>query len=98
MSAKLFVGNLSYETTSDELRVLFSEVGLVDSCNLITDRETDRSRGFGFIEMDSKETANAAKERFNGQELHGRTLKVNDAKPKKENRNDEGRFGGYRLF
>lgn len=98
MSAKLFVGNLSYETTSDELRALFSQVGVVDSCNLIIDRETERSKGFGFIEMDSRETANAAKEKFNGQELHGRALKVDDAKPKNDNRNNGGSYGGYRLY
>jgi cold-inducible RNA-binding protein len=82
MSAKLFVGNLSHDTTNDELRTLFSEVGVVESCNLIVDRDTDRSKGFGFIEMDSKETAIAAKAKFNGQDLHGRALKVDEAKPR----------------
>lgn len=82
MSAKLFVGNLSHDTTNDELRTLFSEVGVVESCNLIVDRETERSRGFGFIEMDSKETASAAKAKFNGQDLRGRALRVDAAKPK----------------
>ena len=82
MSVKLYVGNLAYETTSDELNALFSEVGQVDSCNLIVDRDTDRSKGFAFIEMDSKESANAAKEKLNGQDLHGRALKVNEAKPR----------------
>ena len=88
MSAKLYVGNLSYETTSDELRTLFSGVGQVESCNLIIDRETDRSKGFAFIEMDSKESANAAKEKLNGQDLHGRVLKVDEAKPRNDNRNN----------
>lgn len=82
MSAKLFVGNLSHDTTSDELTSLFSEAGVVESCQLITDRDTGRSKGFGFIEMNSKEAANTAKENFNGQDLHGRALKVDDAKPK----------------
>ena len=90
MSVKLYVGNLSYETTSDELKSLFSEVGQVDSCNLIIDRDTDRSKGFAFIEMDSKESADAAKEKLNGQDLHGRALKVNEAKPRNESRNNGG--------
>ena len=98
MSAKLFVGNLSYETTSDELSTLFSEAGAVDSCNLIIDRETERSKGFAFIEMNSKEGADAAKERFNGQDLHGRALKVDNAKPKTENRNNGGGYGGSRQY
>jgi RNA recognition motif-containing protein len=86
MSAKLFVGNLSNDTSSDELNALFSEVGVVQSCQLITDRDSGRSKGFGFIEMNSKEEAEAAKTKLNGQELHGRALKVNDAKPRTEPR------------
>ncbi|HVF92040.1 MAG TPA: RNA-binding protein [Blastocatellia bacterium] len=86
MSAKLFVGNLSNDTSSDELNTLFSEVGVVQSCQLITDRDSGRSKGFGFIEMNSKEDAEAAKTKLNGQELHGRALKVNDAKPRTESR------------
>jgi cold-inducible RNA-binding protein len=82
MSARLYVGNLSDDTSNAELNTLFSEVGVVESCRLITDLETGRSKGFGFIEMDSKDSAAAAKIKFNGAELHGRTLKVNDAKPK----------------
>jgi cold-inducible RNA-binding protein len=82
MSAKLFVGNLSPDTTGDELRNLFSEVGEVDSCHLITDRDSGRSKGFAFIEMNNQDIANSAKEKFNGQDLHGRPLKVNDAKPR----------------
>jgi RNA recognition motif-containing protein len=82
MSAKLFVGNLAPETTSAEIRDLFSAAGVVESCNLITDRETGRSKGFAFVEMDSIEAANAAKEKFNGHDLHGKSLKVNEAKPR----------------
>jgi len=82
MSAKLFVGNLSPDTTGDELRTLFSEAGAVDSCQLITDRDSGRSKGFAFIEMNSQETADSAKEKFNGRDLHGKPLKVNDAKPR----------------
>jgi len=82
MSARLFVGNLSPDTSSEELLALFSEVGEVDSCNLITDRDSGRSKGFAFVEMKSKDSADSAKERLNGQDLHGKPLKVNDAKPR----------------
>jgi cold-inducible RNA-binding protein len=84
MSAKLFVGNLSNDTSSDELRTLFSAVGVVESCQLIADRDSGRSKGFGFIEMNSQEAADAAKVKFNGQDLHGRAIKVNDAKPRSD--------------
>lgn len=93
MSAKLFIGNLSNDTSSNELSTLFSAVGVVESCQLITDRDSGRSKGFGFIEMDSKEAADAAKERFNGHDLHGRALKVNDAKPKNDYKNPAGHNG-----
>jgi cold-inducible RNA-binding protein len=96
MSARLFVGNLSPETTSDELRTLFSEVGVVDSCQLIMGPDTSRSKGFGFIEMNSSESAGAAKEKLNGQVLHGRTLKVDDAKPRTDYRNPAGYLGSRR--
>ncbi|HYP27691.1 MAG TPA: RNA-binding protein [Blastocatellia bacterium] len=82
MSVKLFVGNLSHDTSSDDLNTLFSGVGAVDSCHLITDRDSGRSKGFGFIEMNLKEDAESAKEKLNGQDLHGRALKVTDAKPR----------------
>jgi cold-inducible RNA-binding protein len=80
MSVKLFVGNLTQETTSTEIRDLFSAVGVVESCQLIADRVTGRSKGFGFVEMDSREAADAAKAKFNGLDLHGHTLKVDEAK------------------
>ena len=80
MPAKLFVGNLPLDTTSDELRNLFSEVGAVESCIVITDRDTGCSKGYAFVEMNSLE-ADAAKGRLNGQDLHGRALTVEDAKP-----------------
>ena len=86
MSARLFVGNLSPDTSSDELRDLFSGVGEVDSCQLITDRESGRSKGFAFVEMKSTDNANSAKEKLNGQDLHGKPLKVNDAKPRNDSR------------
>jgi cold-inducible RNA-binding protein len=93
MSAKLFIGNLSNDTSSNELSTLFSAVGVVESCQLITDRDSGRSKGFGFIEMNSKEAADAAKERFNGHDLHGRSLKVNDAKPRNDYKNPAGHNG-----
>jgi cold-inducible RNA-binding protein len=83
---KLYVGNLSFETSRNELQTLFAQTGTVTSVNLIEDRETGRSRGFGFIEMSSDEEGAAAIQTLNGQELGGRTLKVNEAKPR-ENRN-----------
>ena len=85
MSMKLYVGNLSFETSSNELQTLFAQTGTVESVSLIEDRETGRSRGFGFIEMSTKEEGAAAIEKFNGQELGGRFLKVNEAK-QRENR------------
>ena len=95
MSAKLFVGNLSPETTTGELRTLFSEVGVVDSCQLIMGPDTSRSRGFGFIEMSSVESADEAKAKFNGKILNGRTLKVDDAKSKGDYGNP-ARYSGSR--
>ena len=86
MSMKLYVGNLAFETTSNDLRTLFAQAGTVESVNLIEDRETGRSRGFGFVEMQTKEEGAAAIQKFNGQEVGGRSLKVNEAKPR-ENRN-----------
>ena len=79
MSVKLFVGNLSIDTTTEELRDLFAGVGEVRSCQVITDRDTGRSKGFGFIEMDSEASANAAKQKLTGQDLRGCALKVADA-------------------
>lgn len=80
MSVKLYVGNLSFDTLKNELQTLFAQTGTVENVSLIADRETGRSRGFGFIEMSTKEEGAAAIEKFNGQELGGRFLKVNEAK------------------
>ncbi|HZH92155.1 MAG TPA: RNA-binding protein [Pyrinomonadaceae bacterium] len=90
MGTKLYVGNLSFRTTSDELRDLFSQAGEVDSASVIEDRETGRSRGFGFVEMTTPEGAAAAIEQFNGKDLGGRALTVNEARP----REDRGGGGG----
>ena len=89
MSMKLYVGNLSFDTTSNDLQTLFAEAGTVENVSLIEDRETGRSRGFGFVEMQSKEEGAAAIAQFNGKEVGGRSLKVNEAKPR-ENRNGGG--------
>ena len=96
MSTKLYVGNLAFQTTNQDLEQLFAQAGTVQSAAVVEDRDTGRSRGFAFVEMSSQEEANAAIEQFNGKELGGRALKVNEAKPR-ENRGGGGRgFGGGR--
>jgi RNA recognition motif-containing protein len=90
MATKLYVGNLSFRTTEDDLREAFSQAGTVESASVIQDRETQRSRGFGFVEMATPEEAAKAIEMFNGQDLGGRNLTVNEAKPK----TDRGGGGG----
>lgn len=90
---RIFVGNLSYQTTEDQLSDLFSEAGAVESATIVTDRDTGRSRGFAFIEMD-KDAAAAAIEKFNGVELNGRIINVNEARPRPE-RNFGGGGGDY---
>ena len=94
MSTKLYVGNLAFSTSSDELQTMFAQAGTVESVSLIEDRETGRSRGFGFIEMSTKEEGAAAISQFNGKEVGGRALTVNEAKPR-ENRNGGGGGGRY---
>jgi cold-inducible RNA-binding protein len=93
MSMKLYVGNLSFGTTEDDLHRLFSQVGTVDSATMVTDRDTGRSRGFAFVEMSSQSEGAAAIAKFNEAEFDGRILTVNEAKPR-ENRS--GGFGGGR--
>src|SRR5687768_6472050 len=93
MSTKLYVGNLSFNTSSQDLETMFAEAGTVQSANIVEDRDTGRSRGFGFVEMSSKEEAQAAISAFDGKEFDGRSLKVNEAKPR-ENRNGGGGGGG----
>jgi RNA recognition motif-containing protein len=93
MSTKLYVGNLAFQTTSDQLQTMFAQAGTVESVSLIEDRETGRSRGFGFVEMQTKEEGAAAIQQFNGKDLDGRALKVNEAKP----REDRGGGGGSRY-
>lgn len=86
MSRKLYVGNLAFQTTSNDLQELFSQAGSVESANVVEDRETGRSRGFAFVEMSTNEEAKAAITQFNGKELGGRALKVNEAKPQESRR------------
>jgi cold-inducible RNA-binding protein len=92
MSTKLYVGNLAFQTTSQDLEQLFAKAGTVQSASVVEDRDTGRSRGFAFVEMSSEDEATSAIEQFNGKEIGGRFLKVNEAKPQ-ENRN-----GGARRY
>ena len=84
MSMKLYVGNLSFNTSNQDLSDLFSKSGTVESASIIEDRETGRSRGFGFVEMSSKSEGDAAIATLNGQEVDGRSLKVNEAKARED--------------
>src|SRR5262245_22035461 len=93
MSIKLYVGNLAFQTTDEELMELFSQAGTVESAQVVTDRDTGRSRGFGFVEMASKAEGDAAIAQLNGVEINGRSLTVNEARPR-ESRGGGGGFGG----
>ncbi|HEX8267639.1 MAG TPA: RNA-binding protein [Pyrinomonadaceae bacterium] len=103
MSNKLYVGNLSFRVSSEDLQEHFAQAGTVESANVVMDRETGRSRGFGFVEMASEEDANNAIAQFNGQEYDGRNMVVNEARPREEgggggrggNRGGGGGRGGY---
>ena len=96
MTMKLYVGNLAFQTSSEDLQQLFSQAGTVESASVVEDRETGRSRGFGFVEMSSTEEGNAAIQQFNGQEVGGRALNVNEAKPREDRGGSRGGFGGGR--
>jgi cold-inducible RNA-binding protein len=96
MSTKLYVGNLSFNTTESDLQNMFAEAGTVQSVSIIEDRETGRSRGFGFVEMASKEEASAAIASFDGKEIDGRSLKVNEARAREERGSGGGGGGGFR--
>jgi RNA recognition motif-containing protein len=91
---KLYVGNLSFQTSSEDLRDLFSQAGTVESASVVEDRDTGRSRGFGFVEMATKEEGEAAIAQFNGKDLQGRNLNVNEARPR-EDRGGGGNRGGF---
>lgn len=88
MAKKLYVGNLAFQTTSQDIQELFAQAGTVESASVIEDRATGQSKGFAFVEMSTEEEAAAAIEQFNGKELAGRMLKVNEARPR------EARSGG----
>jgi RNA recognition motif-containing protein len=92
---KIYVGNLSFGTTNQDLNDLFGAIGAVESANVIEDRETGRSRGFGFVEMASQADGEAAISQLNGKEVDGRTLKVNEAKPREGGGGGGGGRGGY---
>ena len=96
MSMKLYVGNLAFQTTSEDLQQLFAQAGTVESASIIEDRETGRSRGFGFVEMSTSEEGQAAIQKFNGMEVGGRALTVNEAKPREDRGNRGGGGGGGR--
>ncbi len=94
MATKLFVGSLAWATNDDSLKEFFSAVGTVTSANVIMDRETNRSKGFGFVEMSSDEEAKKAVDELNGKELDGRAIVVSEARPREE-RPRGGGGGGY---
>jgi len=104
MATKLYVGNLSFQTTSEDLKEHFAQAGNVESASVVEDRITGRSRGFGFVEMATAEEAAAAIEQFNGKEFSGRNLTVNEARPRTDrpgggyggggNRGGGGGYGG----
>lgn len=97
MGTKLYIGNLPYSTTSDSLKSLFSEVGNVTSAQVMSDKFSGRSRGFGFVEMSTPEEAQSAIDKFNGYELDGRKIVVNEARPMTERSERPRRtFGGDR--
>ena len=95
MSSKLYVGNLSFNTSTEDLEKMFAASGTVQSTNIIEDRDTGRSRGFAFVEMSNEEEAQSAITALNGKEIDGRALLVNEAKPR-ENRAGSGGGGGGR--
>jgi cold-inducible RNA-binding protein len=97
MSKKLYVGNLAFQTSSQDLQQLFAQVGTVESASVIEDRDTGQSKGFAFVEMSTDDEAAAAIEQFNGKEVSGRALKVNEARPRENRGGGGGRgFGGNR--
>jgi RNA recognition motif-containing protein len=95
---KLYVGNLSFQTSSSDLQELFAQAGTVESASVVEDRDTGRSRGFGFVEMSSKEEGQAAIAQLNGKEVGGRALTVNEAKPREDRGGSRGGGGGRGGF
>jgi cold-inducible RNA-binding protein len=93
VAMKLYVGNLAYSVTDGDLQTMFATHGTVRSAQVIMDRETNRSKGFGFVEMDSGDQAKAAMNAMNGHEVDGRTLTVNEAKPREDRGGSRGGYG-----
>lgn len=98
MAKKIYVGNLSFQMTDKDLNDLFAEFGTVESAQIITDRDTGRAKGFGFVQMTDEDAAEKAIQRLNGKEVKGRALTVNEARPmeKKDFGSSRGGRGGYR--
>ena len=94
MGRKLYVGNLPYSVTESALTDKFAESGTVESCKLITDRDTGQRKGFGFVEMATDSEAHAAIDALNGQDYDGRPMKVNEAKPQEKRSGGRGGYGG----
>ena len=92
----IYVGNLSYEVTEEDLKEAFEAFGAVETAKVIKDNYTGRSKGFGFVEMPAKDEAQSAINELNDKELKGRTLKVNEARPRTESRGGRGGYGGER--
>jgi cold-inducible RNA-binding protein len=95
IEVNIYVGNLSHQTTEDDLRQAFEAFGQVESVNIIKDRFSGESRGFGFVEIPSKQEAQKAIEEMNGKDLMGRTVNVNEARPKTSRRDSKGGRGGF---
>jgi RNA recognition motif-containing protein len=93
---KIYAGNLSYEVTEEDLRLTFEQFGQVESATIIKDRDSGRSKGFGFVEMPSKAEGQSAIDDLNGKELKGKTLNVNEARPRTDSRGGKGGYGGGR--
>jgi len=94
----IYVGNLSYEATEEDLKQAFGAFGQVESVNIIKDRYSGESKGFGFVEMSARAEAQSAIEDLNGKEMNGRMLKVSEARPRSDDRRGGGRRGGGRRF
>jgi len=94
----IYVGNLSYKISEDDLRSAFEAFGQVESAAVIKDKYSGQSKGFGFVEMPSAEEAQSAISSLNGKELQGRPIKVNEARPRSDNRRERGGHGGGRRF
>ncbi len=94
MGTRLYVGNLSYDATDAELRTLFAQAGTVVNCDVIMDKYTNKARGFAFVEMSNQDEANRAISEFNGKQMMGRALTVNEAKPREDRPRGGGGYGG----